>query len=114
RRRGNKAAAHLQGKLPRQCSQPDIPSRITHHASRPHNASPFPQPSASVSLRRMAFNSFRDFLKQLESAGELRRISVPVATELELTEMADREMKKPHGGKALLVEKPTINGQPSP
>src|SRR5258705_1791063 len=62
----------------------------------------------------MAFNSFRDFLGQLEAAGELKRIAEPLATELEMTELADREMKKPDGGKALLIEKPTINGQVSP
>src|ERR1039457_649834 len=62
----------------------------------------------------MAFDSFREFLSRLESAGELRRITQPVATELEITELADREMKKPGGGQALLVEKPTVNGQPSP
>ena len=58
----------------------------------------------------MAFDSFRDFLETLERAGELRRISHPVATELEITEIADREMKTPGGGKALLFEKPTVNG----
>src|SRR5580704_9217459 len=62
----------------------------------------------------MAFDSFRDFLRSLEQAGELRRIAAPVATELEITEIADREMKKPGGGKALLFEQPTVNGQPSP
>ena len=62
----------------------------------------------------MAFDSFRDFLARLETAGELRRITQPVATELEITELADREMKKPGGGQALLVEKPTVNGQLSP
>ena len=62
----------------------------------------------------MAFNSFRDFLKQLEAAGELRRIPQPLATELEVTELADREMKQEGGGKALLVEKPTVNGEVSP
>ena len=46
----------------------------------------------------MACESFRDFLKQLEAEGELRRISAPVATELEITEVADREMKKAGGG----------------
>jgi 4-hydroxy-3-polyprenylbenzoate decarboxylase len=61
----------------------------------------------------MAFNSFRDFLARLETAGELRRIPQPLATELEITEIADREMKKPHGGQALLVEKPVVNGQVS-
>jgi len=62
----------------------------------------------------MAFDSFGDFLRALDKAGELIRISQPVATELEITEIADREMKKPGGGKALLFEKPTVNGQISP
>ena len=62
----------------------------------------------------MAFDSFRDFLKRLELAGELRRIPQPVATELEITELADREMKSPGGGKALLIENPTVNGSVSP
>ncbi len=62
----------------------------------------------------MAFDSFGAFLKQLETAGELKRIVQPVATELEITEMADCEMKQPGGGRALLIEKPTVNGQVSP
>jgi len=62
----------------------------------------------------MAFDSFRDFIQALDKAGELIRISQPVATELEITETADREMKKPGGGKALLFEKPTVNGVVSP
>ena len=62
----------------------------------------------------MAYDSFSDFLNALEKAGELKRISQPVATELEITELADREMKSPNGGKALLIEKPLVNGQVSP
>ena len=62
----------------------------------------------------MAFDSFHDFLRTLDSAGELRRITNPVATELEMTEVADREMKQAGGGKALLFEKPTVNGEISP
>jgi len=62
----------------------------------------------------MAFESFRDFIGQLDRAGELKRIAQPVATELEITEIADREMKLPGGGKALLFEKPTVNGEVSP
>ncbi|MBI3882366.1 MAG: UbiD family decarboxylase, partial [Verrucomicrobia bacterium] len=62
----------------------------------------------------MAFDSYRDFVNQLDRAGELRRVSQPVATELEITELADREMKSPGGGKALLIEKPTVNGVVSP
>src|SRR6266568_2849595 len=68
----------------------------------------------SATLIRVAFDSFRDFVIALEKTGELRRISQPVATELEITEIADREMKKPDGGQAVLIEKPTVNGAPSP
>ena len=62
----------------------------------------------------MAFASFRDWVNALERAGELVRIREPLATELEITELADREMKKPGGGKALLIEQPTVNGVVSP
>src|SRR5277367_1895113 len=62
----------------------------------------------------MAYSSFSEFLNALEKAGELKRIGAPVATELEITEFADREMKSPGGGKALLFEKPTVNDQVSP
>src|SRR6188474_341437 len=62
----------------------------------------------------MAYKSFRDFLDALHRAGELVRVPQPVATELEITEIADREMKKAGGGKALLFEKPTVNGVASP
>ncbi|MBI5801748.1 MAG: UbiD family decarboxylase [Verrucomicrobia bacterium] len=62
----------------------------------------------------MAFDSYRDFVNRLDQAGELKRITQPVATELEITELADREMKSPGGGKALLIEQPTVNGVVSP
>src|SRR5215217_4626354 len=62
----------------------------------------------------MAFQSYREFLDKLERSGELQRIVAPVRSELEVTEIADREMKKPAGGKALLFEKPQINGEESP
>ncbi len=62
----------------------------------------------------MAFPSFHDFIVRLEQAGELTRISQALATELEITELADREMKKPGGGRALLFSQPTVNGQVAP
>ena len=62
----------------------------------------------------MAYASFTQFLAALEKAGELQRISAPVATELEITEWADREMKSPGGGKALLFEKPAHRRQAVP
>lgn len=61
----------------------------------------------------MAYSSLAHFIKTLDEAHELRRISVPVATELQVTELADREMKMPGGGKALLFERPTIDGHVS-
>ena len=62
----------------------------------------------------MAFASYGEFVRSLEQAGELIRVTQPVATELEITALADRQMKSPGGGKALLIERPTVNGQPSP
>ena len=53
----------------------------------------------------MAYDSLREFVSKLEAAGELKRISVEVDPILEITEIADREMKSPGGGKALLFEK---------
>src|SRR5262245_33329755 len=62
----------------------------------------------------MAFDSFREFVQHLDRAGGLRRISQPAATALDITELADREMKQSAGGKASRIEKPTVNGQLSP
>ena len=61
----------------------------------------------------MAYRSFTAFLDALDKAGELVRIHEPVATELEITALADREMKSPGGGRALLFEQPTIDGRVS-
>jgi 4-hydroxy-3-polyprenylbenzoate decarboxylase len=62
----------------------------------------------------MAYESFGDFVGKLEQAGELIRIKEPLATELEITALADAEMKKGGGGKALLIERPTVDGKVSP
>lgn len=61
----------------------------------------------------MAYSSLAEFIRLLDREGELKRITQPVATELEITEIADREMKSPGGGQALLFEQPTINGKVS-
>ena len=52
----------------------------------------------------MAYDSLRDFVAKLETAGELQRITAAVDPVLEITALADREMKAPGGGKALLFE----------
>lgn len=62
----------------------------------------------------MGFESSQEWLKTLDQAGELRRIDVPLATELEITALADQEMKRPGGGRALLIQNPTVNGEASP
>ena len=61
----------------------------------------------------MAYRSFRSFLDALEKAGELKRVAIPVDTDLLIAEWADREMKSPGGGKALLFEQPIIDGKKS-
>jgi 4-hydroxy-3-polyprenylbenzoate decarboxylase len=61
----------------------------------------------------MAYRSFRTFLDALEQVGELRRVAVPVDTDLLISEWAEREMKSPGGGKALLFEQPIVDGKPS-
>ncbi len=52
----------------------------------------------------MAYRDLRDFLKKLEKAGELKRISAEVDPVLEITEISDRAVKS--GGPALLFERP--------
>src|SRR2546429_8599704 len=59
----------------------------------------------------MAYASFRDFLNKLDRAGELKRVAEPADTNLVITEWADREMKSPGGGKALLFEQPFVDGK---
>src|SRR5213594_1384458 len=61
----------------------------------------------------MAYRSFRSFLDALEKAGDLKRVAVPVDTDLLIAEWADREMKSPGGGKALLFEQPIVDGKKS-
>ena len=50
----------------------------------------------------MKYKDLRDFIEQLEKQGELKRISVEVDPYLEITEIADRVLKKK--GPALLFE----------
>ena len=58
----------------------------------------------------MRYKDLREFVAQLEARGELKRIAVPVDTQLEMTEIADRVLRA--GGPALLFEKPTTAGKP--
>ncbi len=58
----------------------------------------------------MHYADLRDFITQLESRGELKRIAVPVSPHLEITEIADRVLRA--GGPALLFENPTGHAMP--
>jgi len=58
----------------------------------------------------MHYRDLRDFIAQLESQGELRRISAPVSPHLEMTALADRVLRS--GGPALLFENPTGHRMP--
>src|ERR1041385_5877834 len=61
----------------------------------------------------MAYRSFGHFIDALDRAGELKRIPLAVDTDLLVAAWADREMKSPGGGKALLFEKPIVDGKTS-
>jgi 4-hydroxy-3-polyprenylbenzoate decarboxylase len=52
----------------------------------------------------MKYKDLRDFISRLEAQGELVRITQPISTKLEMTEIADRTLRA--GGPALLFENP--------
>ncbi len=52
----------------------------------------------------MQYKDLRDFTTQLETLGELKRITVPVSPNLEITEICDRVLRQ--AGPALLFEQP--------
>ena len=52
----------------------------------------------------MAYRDLREFIRALEKNKELKRVSLEVDPILEITEFADRAVKR--GGPALLFEKP--------
>ena len=52
----------------------------------------------------MKYNDLRDFIQQLESAGQLKRISAEIDPFLQMTEVCDRTLRA--GGPALLFENP--------
>lgn len=59
----------------------------------------------------MNYRDLRDFIHQLERAGDLKRISAPVSTDLEMTEISDRVLRME--GPALLFENVTHCGVPA-
>ena len=58
----------------------------------------------------MAYRDLRDFIAQLETLGELKRVSAAVSPHLEMTALCDRSLRA--GGPALLFENPTGHAMP--
>jgi 4-hydroxy-3-polyprenylbenzoate decarboxylase len=56
----------------------------------------------------MTLDTLQEFIAAIDAAGELVRITQPVSIHLELCEIADRVMKQPGGGPALLFEHPVL------
>ncbi|MBS1230901.1 MAG: UbiD family decarboxylase [Proteobacteria bacterium] len=52
----------------------------------------------------MKYHDLRDFIAQLESIGELKRVAVEIDTRFEMTEICDRVLRA--GGPAILFEQP--------
>ncbi|MEM8937698.1 MAG: UbiD family decarboxylase, partial [Pseudomonadota bacterium] len=52
----------------------------------------------------MPYKSLREFIAQLEAAGELVRVAAPISTHLEMTEIQTRLLAE--GGPAVLFENP--------
>jgi 4-hydroxy-3-polyprenylbenzoate decarboxylase len=58
----------------------------------------------------MALDSLRALIEAIEARGDLVRVDHPVSINKEMTEIADRCMKSPGGGPALLFTRPTLTG----
>ena len=56
----------------------------------------------------MALDSLQEFIAAIDTIGELVRVREPVRTRLEIAEVADRCMKSPDGGPALIFEHPVM------
>ena len=55
----------------------------------------------------MNYSDLDDFLSDLDRRRLLVRVGEPVSPQLEIAAVTDRACKSPHGGPALLFEKPT-------
>src|ERR1043166_3041131 len=58
----------------------------------------------------MALDNLLALIGAIEARGELARVAHPVSVNKEITEIADRCMKSPGGGPALLCTEPTLGG----
>ena len=58
----------------------------------------------------MALDNLRQFIAAIDAGGDLTRVEHSVSVDKEITEIADRCMKSPGGGPALLFTRPTLPG----
>src|SRR2546427_573750 len=58
----------------------------------------------------MALDNLRALIEAIQARGDLARVEHPVAIDKEITEIADRCMKSPGGGPALLFTRATLPG----
>src|ERR1051325_4493422 len=58
----------------------------------------------------MALDNLRALVEAIEARGELARVAHPGSVNKEITEIADRCMKSPGGGPALLFTRPMLAG----
>ncbi|MGV3740857.1 MAG: 4-hydroxy-3-polyprenylbenzoate decarboxylase [Burkholderiaceae bacterium] len=58
----------------------------------------------------MKYSDLREFISQLQQLDELKHVSVPVSTHLEMTEICDRVLRS--GGPAILFDKPIGHSMP--
>src|SRR5215813_4393678 len=65
--------------------------------------SPLPTPHSPLPTS-MAYSDLREFIKVLEKNKELKRVTVPVSSDQEITEITDRVSKSKENNKALLFE----------
>lgn len=63
-----------------------------------------------TNVHNMKYKDLRDFIDQLEKMGQLKRISMEIDTDLEMTEIADRTLRA--GGPAILFENPKGHSMP--
>ena len=87
----------------RACRAPDSAPVDMADAAGWHRRDSHRDPDGSMSL-----DSLPDFIAAIERIGELVRVREPVRTHLEIAEIADRVMKSPGGGPALLFEQPVL------
>ncbi|HUY94720.1 MAG TPA: UbiD family decarboxylase, partial [Terracidiphilus sp.] len=62
----------------------------------------------------LAYDDLREWIKALEKAGELKRVTAEVSPELEMTEIADRMAKTGVRGQGSGIRKPAMDGKYGP